>query len=93
MTTRKKILLDIGKGPKPEIATVKSRFGKRILNEACLEGPVINGNEKEYPLFLTVGNSGIETEQWNIWLMWKEKCWYRIFNILKPFSLLSFLKN
>lgn len=67
-------MLDIGKGPQPEIATVKSRFGKRILNEAYLEGPGINGNEKEYPLFLIVGNSGIETEQWNIWLMWKEKC-------------------
>lgn len=67
-------MLDIGKGPQPEIATVKSRFGKRILNEAYLESPGINGNEKQYPLFLIVGNSGIETEQWNIWLIWKEKC-------------------
>lgn len=37
----------MGKGPQPEIATVKSEFEKGILNEACLEDARINGNEKE----------------------------------------------
>lgn len=48
-----------GTGKQPEIAAVKSRFGKRILNEACLEDTRINGNEKEDKI-------GTETEQQDI---------------------------
>lgn len=36
-----------GVGPQAEIATVKPRFEKESLNEACLEDARINGNEKE----------------------------------------------